>query len=199
MMCGAECLMGLSWKEAQGIVNTVPEKFTIVAQRKASPSITEQQQQQQQQQQQRQQQQLKTGDREKKLANRMSVASEDSFISCNTVESSTNLTDNNRLLVEDKEPPISAPLQDMSASFASRDGSGVFGSPSRYHSSFESSLNDCRDDYDMTNHTVEEIAMGLARIDEEVYELELQKQEGKKLGFVIAGGDKITPDIYVSP
>jgi C-terminal processing protease CtpA/Prc len=191
--------MGLSWKEAQGIVNSVPETFTVVVQRKASVSAPVPQQRQQQQQQQQQQHQQQQRGRDKEADKRLSVASEDSFISYNTVESSTNLIPSSQPLAEEKDPtqtPSRDP--DLSGSFASsRDNSSVFNSPSKFHSSFESSLNDVQDESVTGMMTIEEHAMACARMDEEVYQIELQKQEGRTLGFVIAGGDKVTPDIYV--
>jgi C-terminal processing protease CtpA/Prc len=214
VMCGNECLMGLSWKEAQGIVNSVPETFTVVVQRKASVSAPVPQQRQQQQQQQQQQHQQQQRGRDKEADKRLSVASEDSFISYNTVESSTNLIPSSQPLAEEKDPTQTpsrdpdlsesfasrdTPSRDLelSGSFASRDNSSVFNSPSKFHSSFESSLNDVQDESVTGMMTIEEHAMACARMDEEVYQIELQKQEGRTLGFVIAGGDKVTPDIYV--
>lgn len=173
IMCGSECLVGLTWKEAQGVVNAAPERLTVMAQRKRSTSTLALH--------------PSSGAAMKKSPTDSSI---NSFCS-----NSTDAMDQPRVLTrnssEELLPPVpGAPLPDTDILMETS-------IPDIKYSSCSSSAADL-DDFDKRSLTVEEQAVRSARDGEEVYAVELCKNRGEGLGFVIAGGDNITPDIYVS-
>ena len=173
IMCGNECLVGLTWKEAQGVVNAAPETLMVVAQRKRSSSTLALR--------------PSSGAAMKKSLTGSSI---NSFCS-NSTDAMDQPRVSTRSSSEEVLPPIpGSPLPDADVLLDTS-------IPDIKYSSCTSSAADL-DDFDKRSLTVEEQAVRSARDGEEVYAVELFKKPGETLGFVIAGGDSITPDIFVS-
>ena len=173
IMCGDKCLVGLTWKEAQGIMNAAPERLTIIAQRKQQSKSTL----------------VMSHSSNAAMKKSTTDSSFDSFCSITTdaVEQPQTLTRNSS---QELLPPIpGSPPPDADVPL-------VLSTPNIKYSSCTSSVADL-EDFDKHSLTVEEEAVRSAREGEEVYALDLCRSQGDSLGFVIAGGDNITPDIYV--
>lgn len=174
IMCGDEYLIGLTWKEAQGVMNTAPERLTVIAQRKQQFTSNL----------------AMSHSSDAAMKKSPTGSSFDSFCSNATdaVEPPRTLTRNSS---QEPLPPIpGSPPPDADFPLSSS-------TPDMKYSSCASSVADL-EDFDKQSLTVEEQAVQSAREGEEVYALDLHKNQGESLGFVIAGGDNITPDIYVS-
>ena len=148
VMMGTECLVGLTWKEAQSIINSVPEKFLIIAQRKTASS-------------------------------QVSLRPYDSFVSIHSAVDTQQVetTPHSETHLSETQAPVYQHSQTslISCSPEALNNSGLYSTP-------------------------EDMATRLAKENEEVFAIDLFKQLGKNLGFVIAGGESETGmiDIFVS-
>lgn len=173
IMCGDKCLVGITWKEAQGIMNAAPERLTVVAQRKQLSMST-----------------LTMSHSNTLMKKSPTESSFDSFCS-NATDGVEPLQALTHYSSQEPLPPIpGSPPPDADIPLTSS-------TPDIKYSSCTSSVAEL-EDFDKHSLTVAEQAVRSAREGEEVYVLDLCKNQGESLGFVIAGGDNITPDIYVS-